>query len=49
MKKTHFLMLLISLFFSCKEQQRYSKNTGKVNNISVIIDDQQWNGEIGTV
>jgi hypothetical protein len=50
MKKTHFLMLLISvLFFSCKEESSdvIRKTTGKVNNISVIIDDQQWNGEIG--
>jgi hypothetical protein len=43
-----FLMLLISFCFSCKEESSnvIRKTTGKVNNISVI-DDQQWNGEIG--
>ena len=37
------------LFCSCKKQDIYSprKATGKINTISVIIDDQLWNGEIG--
>jgi hypothetical protein len=50
MNKSYFLILLISvLFFSCKEEKTNAirKTTGKVNNISVIIDDQLWNGEIG--
>jgi hypothetical protein len=50
MNKIHFLCLLISfLFFSCtkKNDNLHRKTTGKINTISVIIDDQLWNGEIG--
>jgi hypothetical protein len=37
------------LFFSCKKQavDMPRKATGKINTISVIIDDQLWNGEVG--
>ena len=50
MNKPIFLILLFSvLVFSCKKEDTNAirKTTGKVNNIAVIIDDQQWNGEIG--
>ena len=50
MKKAHFLLFLISfLFFSCtkKSDNLPRKATGKINTISVIIDNQLWNGEIG--
>jgi len=50
MNKAHFLFLLISfLFISCtkKSDNLPRKATGKINTISVIIDDQLWNGEIG--
>ena len=50
MNKTHFLFLLFSfLFFSCtkKGDNLPRKATGKINTISVIIDDQLWNGEVG--
>jgi hypothetical protein len=50
MNKTHFLCLFFSvLLFSCfrKESDLPKKTTGKINTISVIIDDQLWNGEIG--
>ena len=50
MNKTHFLFLLFScLFFSCTKKSDNSprKATGKINTISVIIDDQLWNGEVG--
>jgi 5'(3')-deoxyribonucleotidase len=50
MNKTHFLLLLFSLLlFSCtkKSDNLPRKATGKINTISVIIDDQLWNGEIG--
>lgn len=46
-------LLLVSLFtllfFSCKKQEDDlpKKATGKINTISVIIDDQLWNGEVG--
>ena len=50
MNKTPFLLLLFILFiFSCqkKEDNLTRRATGKTNTISVIIDDQLWNGEIG--
>ncbi len=50
MNKAHFLLFLIALlFFSCKKQEEDlpRKATGKINTISVIIDDQLWNGEVG--
>ena len=50
MNKTHFLLLLIPLLFlSCnkKSDDLPRKATGIINTISVIIDDQLWNGEIG--
>jgi hypothetical protein len=50
MNKAHFLFLLIPfLFISCtkKSDNLPRKATGKINTISVIIDDQLWNGEIG--
>jgi hypothetical protein len=50
MNKARFLCIFLSvLLFSCfkKEAEIASKTTGKINTISVIIDDQLWNGEIG--
>ena len=50
MNKTHFIFLFVSLLlFSCKKENEHQprKTTGKINTISVIIDDQFWNGEIG--
>lgn len=50
MNKAHFLFLFISFaFFSCEKKSDNSprKTTGKINTISVIIDDQLWNGEVG--
>jgi hypothetical protein len=37
------------LFFSCKKQpdDLPRKATGKINTITVIMDDQLWNGEVG--
>ncbi|NDP26258.1 MAG: DUF4837 family protein [Flavobacterium sp.] len=50
MNKNLILFLLFAfLFFSCnkKNDNLPRKATGKINTISVIIDDQLWNGEIG--
>jgi 5'(3')-deoxyribonucleotidase len=50
MNKTLLLILFLPfLFFSCakKNETLPRKTTGKINTISVIIDDQLWNGEIG--
>ena len=50
MNKAHFLLVLLALlFFSCtkKNDNLPRKATGKINTISVIIDDQLWNGEVG--
>ena len=49
MKKAHFFLLLIVLLIACNTNPKKEifQATGKINNISVIIDDQLWNGEIG--
>ncbi len=50
MNKTLFLFLLVSLFcIACnqKKQTTTSESLVKMNAISVIIDDQLWNGEVG--
>ena len=50
MNKTHFLYLLFTLiFFSCSKKNDVlpRETSGKINTISVIIDDPLWNGEIG--
>jgi len=48
--KALFLLLFSSiLFLSCaqKHDKNTEQTTGKINTISVIIDDQLWNGEVG--
>ncbi|WP_298224196.1 DUF4837 family protein [Flavobacterium sp.] len=50
MKKALFFVLGCSVFFgSCikKHDREKEKTSGKINTISVIIDDQLWNGEVG--
>jgi len=49
MKKAHFYLLFIVLILACNKDAKREiiHATGKINNISVIIDDQLWNGEIG--
>lgn len=50
MNKALFLFLLTTFFFfSCdkKNETQLRRATGKINTISVIIDDQLWNGEVG--
>ncbi|GIZ08105.1 DUF4837 family protein [Flavobacterium sp. UMI-01] len=50
MKKSHFLFLVLSLFFfSCKNNNDpvIKKTTGQINSVSIVIDDQLWNGEVG--
>jgi hypothetical protein len=49
MNKTHFLLLILSLFFvSCFKNDKQSEPvSGKTNTISIIIDDQLWYGEVG--
>lgn len=50
MKKALFFVLYISLIFcSCNQKQEKDahKTSGKINVISVIIEEQLWNGEVG--
>lgn len=50
MNKIHFLFLLLSFsLFSCKNVQGEDakKTTGTINAISIVIDDQLWNSEVG--
>lgn len=59
MKRAHFLFPLLFILLGCfagsltivscskNDKASVSEASGKINNISVIIDDQLWNGEIG--
>lgn len=50
MIKPIFLFILLGTFFiSCQKSEKLivRKSTGDINTISVIIEDQLWNGEIG--
>ncbi|MGV1012810.1 MAG: DUF4837 family protein [Flavobacterium sp.] len=50
MNKAHFLLLLVAIAItSCnsKEAKPVNETSGKTNEVSVIIDDQLWNGEVG--
>ena len=50
MYKAYFLFPFLSLlFFSCKNDKEsiLRKTAGKINTISVIIDDQLWNADVG--
>lgn len=50
MKEALFFVYLFFVFFqSCgrKDPEQKEKTSGKINTISVIIDDPLWNGEIG--
>jgi len=50
MKKALFLLLFFQLFFSACQKKKNAdaeKTSGKINTISVIIDDPLWNGEVG--
>ena len=50
MNKTLFLFISVSFFFvACnqKKQTAASESLAKMNAVSVIIDDQLWNGEVG--
>ena len=46
MKK--YLFILVFLVISCtKKNKEIPQSSGKTNTISIIIDDEYWNGEIG--
>ncbi|UGS23694.1 DUF4837 family protein [Flavobacterium channae] len=53
MKKIAILTFVALSFLSCKETSNedkkavLSESNGKINNVSIIIDDNLWNGEIG--
>jgi len=49
MSKTLFLFLLVSVLISCqkKTDTLNQENASDINTISVIIDDQLWNSEVG--
>lgn len=43
------MLIFSGFFYSCikKQNTEFEKTSGKINTISVIIDDQLWNGEVG--
>ncbi|RAR49649.1 DUF4837 family protein [Flavobacterium lacus] len=50
MKRVVILLFVTLLFISCKEENRedlLKESSGKINHLSVIIENQLWNGEVG--
>jgi hypothetical protein len=49
MNKTAILFLFLAIFFSCSKKKENSsrQSTGKINAISIVIDNQLWNGVVG--
>ncbi|MCU0351212.1 MAG: DUF4837 family protein, partial [Flavobacterium sp.] len=50
MKKLALFFAFSVLFLSCKEEKSDSllkESSGRINHLSVIIDNQLWNGEVG--
>jgi len=52
MKQLTIVFFITLSFFSCKENKEdltavLSESNGKINNVSIIIDDNLWNGVIG--
>jgi hypothetical protein len=49
MNKTGILLLFVIVLFSCskKNENPARPSSGKINSISVVIDDKLWNGVIG--
>ena len=52
MKQLAILFLTALTFISCKDNATEAKailsdSNGKMSNVSIIIDDNYWNGEIG--
>ena len=50
MHKTYFFLFFVVItLFSCQKENNSvpRKTSGKINTISVIIEDQLWNGEVG--
>jgi hypothetical protein len=51
MKKSILLLFVSFLLFSCKEEvsnnQGLSDSSGNINNVSIFIDEDLWNGEVG--
>lgn len=51
MKKFILFLLASFLLFSCKEEdsnnKSLSESSGNINNVSIFIDEDLWNGEIG--
>lgn len=50
MKKLALFFAFSVLFLSCKEEKNDSllkESSGRINHLSVIIDNQLWNGEVG--
>ena len=48
MTKYYLMFLIITTFCNCKNEDNSAKeSSGKTNTVSIIIDDELWNGEIG--
>lgn len=52
MKKIYVTFLSLFLLLSCKDNEKeknaiLTESNGKINNVSIIIDESLWNGEVG--
>ena len=50
MKNIFILLFCATFIVSCKEEKSgtvYKESSGKINHLSVIIDNKLWNGEVG--
>lgn len=49
MNKISILIFVVVIFFSCSKNKENSSrhSTGKINSISIVIDNQLWNGIVG--
>ena len=51
MRKNLFVLFILGLIFSCSDDNKklLPNSSGNINNISVVINNELWDGEVGDV